>query len=81
MKSKIPIIAFPALMAGATFCALATEGGASSAESAPFALLTRSSTSAEDNAACFISRSWTSIEAELSSFSSLPKSYFSIVIR
>ena len=80
MKRIKHVFVFSALVAG-TFCASAIDGGASSAESAPFALLTRSSTSAEDGAASFISRSWTSIEAELSAFSSLPKSYFSIVIR
>ena len=81
MNRKRLTAAFSALLAGTSICALATEGGTSSAVSAPFALLTRSSTSAEDGAASFISRSWTSIEAELSTFSSLPKSYFSIVIR
>ena len=81
MNRKRLIAAFSALLAGTSICALAAEGGTSSAESAPFALLARSSTSAEDGAASFISRSWTSIEAELSTFSSLPKSYFSIVIR
>ena len=80
MKRTRLTVAFSALAVG-TFCALAAEGGTSSAEAAPFALLTRSATSAEDGAASFISRSWTSIEAELSAFSSLPKSYFSIVIR
>ena len=80
MKRTRLIVAFSALVAG-MFCASAGEGGASSAESEPFVLLTRSSTSAEQGTARFISRSWTSIEAELSTFSSLPKSYFSIVIR
>ena len=81
MKRIKHVFVFSVLLAGTSICALAAEGGTSSAESAPFALLTRSSTSAEDGAASFISRSWTSIEAELSAFSSLPKSYFSIVIR
>ena len=81
MKRIKLVFVFSALVAGACIHASAVEGGASSAESAPFVLLTRSSTSAENGAASFISRSWTSIEAELSTFSSLPKSYFSIVIR
>ena len=80
MKQIRLTIVFSALVAG-TLCSSAVEGGASSAQSAPFVLLTRSSTSAENGTARFISRSWTSIEAELATFSSLPKSYFSIVIR
>ena len=75
------MLAISAFTAGACIHASAVEGGASSAQSVPFVLLTRSSTSAENGTARFISRSWTSIEAELATFSSLPKSYFSIVIR